>query len=47
MDGFELYEKIKKKEDKVKICLLTVSELYYIMKNFEKKNILHLIRIYF
>jgi CheY-like chemotaxis protein len=47
IDGFELYEKIKKKEDKVKICLLTVSELYYIMKNFEKKNILHLIRIYF
>jgi DNA-binding response OmpR family regulator len=36
MDGFELYEKIKKKEDKVKICLLTVSELYY--EEFRKKE---------
>lgn len=29
MDGFELYDKIKKKDDKVKICFLTASELYY------------------
>lgn len=45
MDGFELYDKIKKKDDKVKICFLTASELYY--EEFRKKNILHLIRIYF
>lgn len=36
MDGFELYEKIKKKDDKVKICFLTASELYY--EEFRKKE---------
>jgi CheY-like chemotaxis protein len=29
MDGFELYNEIKKKDDKVKICFLTASEMYY------------------
>ena len=33
------------RDDKVKICFLTLSELYY--EEFRKKNILHLIRIYF
>ena len=36
MDGFELYEKIKEKDDKVKICFLTASELYY--EEFRKKE---------
>ena len=29
MDGFELYNKIKEKDSKVKICFLTASELFY------------------
>ena len=29
MDGFELYTKIREKDNKVKICFLTASELYY------------------
>ena len=29
MDGFELYNKIKEKDPKVKICFLTASELFY------------------
>jgi DNA-binding response OmpR family regulator len=36
MDGFELYDKLKKKDDKVKICFLTASELYY--EEFRKKE---------
>jgi DNA-binding response OmpR family regulator len=28
MDGFELYDKIKKKDNNAKICFLTASELY-------------------
>ena len=36
MDGFELYDKIKKKDDKVKIRFLTASELYY--EEFRKKE---------
>ena len=28
MDGYELYKKIKKKDDKVKVCFLTTSEKY-------------------
>jgi len=36
MDGFELYDEIKKKDDKVKICFLTASELYY--EEFRKKE---------
>ena len=37
MDGFELYDKIKERDDKVKICFLTASELYY--EEFSKKRI--------
>ena len=29
MDGFELYEKIKKVDENVKVCFLTAGELYY------------------
>ncbi|MGZ5510421.1 MAG: response regulator [Nitrososphaeraceae archaeon] len=29
MDGFELYNKIREKDPKVKICFLTASELFY------------------
>ena len=36
MDGFELYDKIKKKDHKAKICFLTASELYY--EEFRKKE---------
>jgi DNA-binding response OmpR family regulator len=36
MDGFELYEKLKKKDNDVKVCFLTASELYY--EEFRKKE---------
>jgi CheY-like chemotaxis protein len=36
MDGFELYDKIKKKDQKAKVCFLTASELYY--EEFRKKE---------
>jgi DNA-binding response OmpR family regulator len=36
MDGFELYDELKKKDSDVKICFLTASELYY--KEFRKKE---------
>ena len=36
MDGFELYGKLKERDDKVKICFLTASELYY--EEFRKKE---------
>jgi DNA-binding response OmpR family regulator len=36
MDGFELYGKLKERDDKVKICFLTTSELYY--EEFRKKE---------
>jgi DNA-binding response OmpR family regulator len=29
MDGFELYNEIKKKDPKAKVCFLTASEMYY------------------
>ena len=29
MDRFQLYDEIKKKDEKAKICFLTESELYY------------------
>jgi DNA-binding response OmpR family regulator len=29
MDGFELYDQIKKIDDKSKVCFLTASEMYY------------------
>ena len=36
MDGFELYDEIKKKDHKAKVCFLTQSELYY--EEFRKKE---------
>ena len=36
MDGFELYQEIKKKDYKANICFLTASELYY--EKFRKKE---------
>jgi DNA-binding response OmpR family regulator len=36
MDGFQLYDEIKKKDQKAKICFLTASELYY--KEFREKE---------
>jgi DNA-binding response OmpR family regulator len=36
MDGFELYEELKKKDNDVKVCFLTASELYY--EEFRKKE---------
>jgi DNA-binding response OmpR family regulator len=29
IDGFELYDEIKKKDNNAKVCFLTASELYY------------------
>jgi DNA-binding response OmpR family regulator len=29
MDGFKLYEQLKKKDNDAKVCFLTASELYY------------------
>jgi CheY-like chemotaxis protein len=29
MDGFELYDEVKKIDDKAKVCFLTASEMYY------------------
>jgi CheY-like chemotaxis protein len=34
MDGFELYDQIKKIDDNAKVCFLTASEMYY--KNSRK-----------
>jgi DNA-binding response OmpR family regulator len=36
MDGFQLYDEIKKKDQKAKVCFLTASELYY--KEFREKE---------
>ena len=36
MDGFELYHRIKKKDNNANICFLTASELYY--EEFRKKE---------
>ncbi len=36
MDGFQLYDEIKKKDEKAKICFLTASELYY--EEFRKRD---------
>ena len=36
MDGFKLYEQLKKKDNDVKVCFLTASELYY--EEFRKKE---------
>ncbi len=36
MDGFQLYDEIKKKDHKAKVCFLTASELYY--QEFRKRE---------
>ena len=36
MNGFELYEELKKKDKDIKVCFLTASELYY--EEFRKKE---------
>ena len=36
MDGFLLYDEIKKKDHKAKVCFLTASELYY--EEFRKRK---------
>jgi two-component SAPR family response regulator len=36
MNGFELYQRIKRLDDKVKVCFITASELYY--KEIRKKS---------
>ena len=36
MDGFQLYNEIKKKGHKAKVCFLTASEVYY--EEFRKKE---------
>src|SRR5918999_6083115 len=36
MDGFKLYDEIKKKDPNAKVCFLTASELYY--EEFRKKE---------
>jgi DNA-binding response OmpR family regulator len=36
MDGFHLYQEIKKKDSKVKVCFLTASEMYY--ERFRKEK---------
>jgi DNA-binding response OmpR family regulator len=36
MDGFELYDELKKKDNDAKVCFLTASELYY--EEFRRKE---------
>jgi DNA-binding response OmpR family regulator len=36
MDGFQLYDEIKRKDHKAKVCFLTASELYY--EEFRKRE---------
>ena len=36
MDGFELYDEIKKIDNKIKVCFLTASEMYYKNSRREK-----------
>src|SRR5918911_2079323 len=36
MDGLELYDEIKKRDDNTKICFLTASEMYYKNSRIEK-----------
>jgi len=42
MDGFELYQEIKKKDNHANVCFLTASEQYY--EEFRKKDYLALDR---
>ena len=46
MNGFELYQEIKKKDDKVKACFVTADELYYdsLKQQFPKLDVGCLIR---
>ena len=41
MNGFELYEELKKIDDKPKVCFITAYELYYeaLMKDFPKLDV--------
>ena len=41
MNGFELYEELKKIDDKPKVCFITAYELYYeaLKKDFPKLNV--------
>jgi len=36
MDGFQLYQKMKRIDSKVKVCFLTASEMYY--ERFRKEE---------
>jgi CheY-like chemotaxis protein len=40
MDGFELYDEIKKIDNKVKVCFLTASEMYYSKSKKEKYSLI-------
>jgi CheY-like chemotaxis protein len=40
MDGFELYDEIKKIDNKVKACFLTASEMYYSKSRKEKYSLI-------
>jgi CheY-like chemotaxis protein len=40
MDGFELYDEIKKIDNKVKVCFLTASEMYYSKSRKEKYSLI-------
>jgi DNA-binding LytR/AlgR family response regulator len=41
MNGFELYEELKKIDDKPKVCFITAYELYYeaLKKDFPKLDV--------
>ena len=45
MDGFQLYDEIKKKDHKAKVCFLTASELYY--EEFRQKEYCSIDKILF
>jgi CheY-like chemotaxis protein len=38
MDGFRLYQEMRKIDSKVKVCFLTASEMYY--ERFRKQEVL-------
>ena len=40
MDGFELYDRIKKIDDNAKVCFLTASEMYYMNSRKLDKDLL-------
>jgi len=45
MSGFELYDKIKNIDEKVKVCFITAFEEYY--DEFKKKFLYHMILLKF